>query len=50
MEEFGERLGVKRSTVCCWESGKSHPRFTILEKINALAEADNGKKKLACEV
>lgn len=37
MEEFGGRLGVTRSTVCCWEAGKSHPRYSVLEKLNVLA-------------
>jgi|GEM_PF-5871595 len=43
LEEFGEKLGVKRSTVCYWEKNKSHPRFAILEKINELAATVNGK-------
>lgn len=42
MQAFGDKLGVKRSTVCYWEKGKSHPRFTVLEKINVLAATLNG--------
>jgi DNA-binding XRE family transcriptional regulator len=45
MEQFGGKLGVKRSTVCCWEKGKSHPRFTVLEKINLLATSLNGNRR-----
>lgn len=32
-EEFGSKLGVKRSTVAMWESKKSYPRAEVLIKI-----------------
>ncbi len=36
-EEFGALLGVTKSCVCCWESGKSHPMYDKMVELNKLA-------------
>ncbi len=37
LAQFGERIGVSESTVCCWETGRNHPRFGALRALNELA-------------
>lgn len=44
-KEFGERVGSSESCVCLWESGKRHPTYGKMLKLNKLlTEARNGKK------
>ncbi len=39
--EFGEKLGVPVSTVSNWETGRSHPRFAAMAKLNELANQEH---------
>ncbi len=32
-KQLAERLGVKRTTICMWETGNSSPSLEILKKI-----------------
>jgi DNA-binding transcriptional regulator YiaG len=36
--EFGDLLGVKQITVFQWESGRRHPKFDMLVKLNKIRE------------
>ena len=36
--EFAAHVGASASAVCLWESGKRHPRWAMLRKLNDLAE------------
>jgi transcriptional regulator with XRE-family HTH domain len=38
MRELGETCGVTVGTVSLWESGKRHPRWQAMQKLNELAE------------
>jgi DNA-binding XRE family transcriptional regulator len=40
-DEFAEKIGVTKSTVCKYENGDRHPRIKIIRKIKELAEANN---------
>lgn len=35
-DQLAEKLGVDRSTVAKWETGKSHPRIFLLPKISVI--------------
>lgn len=51
MAAFGLAVGVSESTICYWESGRSHPRYEMILKLNIFAEKlRGGKKKLASAV
>ncbi len=36
-DEWAQALGVNKSTICSWESGKTQPKFEDVEKMSKLS-------------